>query len=151
MTMVVRDIAYDDPIAAALIAEVQQEYVSRYGGPDGTPLRVDEFAPPHGAFVIVAIDQVAIGCGGLRRYDDVSGEIKRMFVRRAHRRTGLGRRLLHALEDRARQLGYRRVILETGTAQPEAMSLYDSEGFVPIGAYGHHRCSPLSRSFAKDL
>jgi GNAT superfamily N-acetyltransferase len=49
-----------------------------------------------------------IGCAGLRRHDDGVVEIKRMFIRAAHRRRGHGRRLLRVLEDRARSLGDRR-------------------------------------------
>ena len=55
-----------------------------------------------------------------------------MFVRAAHRRRGHARALLRALEDRARSQGYRRVMLETGLAQPEAIALYESEGYQPI-------------------
>ncbi len=146
-----RDATYDDPYAVALIDEVQQEYVARYGGPDATPIEVDDFAPPNGAFVIVVVDGAAIGCAGLRRHDAFSVELKRMYIRRPHRRRGHGRRLLHALEERARDLGYRRVVLETGTAQPEALALYTNEGYVPIAPYGHHRCSPQARCLAKDL
>jgi GNAT superfamily N-acetyltransferase len=59
--------------------------------------------------------------------------------------------LLQALEEHARSLGYRRVILETGTPQPEAMALYASEGYEPITPYGYYRESPYSRCFGKDL
>ncbi|HSJ43241.1 MAG TPA: GNAT family N-acetyltransferase [Euzebyales bacterium] len=134
-----------------LIEEVQQEYVARYGGRDETPVADDEFAPPGGAFVVVLVDGTPIGCGGLRRHDDDVVEIKHRYVRRAHRRNGHGRRLPDALEERARALGYARVILETGTAQPEALALYASAGYTPIAPYSHHRCSPRSRCSAKDL
>lgn len=151
MDLVLHDIAYRGADATVLIEEVQQEYVARYGGRDETPVADDEFAPPGGAFVVVLVDGTTIGCGGLRRHDDDVVEIKRMYVRRSHRRNGHGRRLLDALEQRARALGYARVILETGTAQPEALALYASAGYTPIAPYGHHRCSPRSRCFAKDL
>jgi GNAT superfamily N-acetyltransferase len=151
MDLVLDDVAYRDADATELIEEVQQEYVARYGGRDETPTAPDEFAPPAGAFVVVRVDGVPIGCAGLRRHDDEVVEIKRMYIRGAHRRHGHGRRLLVTLEERARALGYRRVILETGTAQPEALALYTGAGYTPIPPYGHHRCSPRSRCFAKDL
>ena len=47
--------------------------------------------------------------------------------------------------------GYRRVVLETGLAQPEAIALYESEGYGPIDGFGHYKDAPLSLSFAKDL
>ncbi|MBW3603946.1 MAG: GNAT family N-acetyltransferase [Actinobacteria bacterium] len=151
MTVTFRDIGYDDPAAVALIEAVQQEYIARYGGRDETPVDTGEFAPPGGAFVVISEDGQPIGCGGLRRHDAVNAEIKRMYVRGTHRGRGHGRALLHTLEQRARDLGYHRVVLETGTAQPEALALYDAAGYAPITPYGIHRCTPSSRCFAKHL
>lgn len=151
MELVLRDVDYHDGAATLLIEEVQREYIARYGGRDETPVADDEFGPPRGVFMIVTSGGTTIGCAGLRRHDDDTVEIKRMYIRDAHRRRGHGRRLLHALEDRARALGYRRVILETGTPQPEALALYAGVGYAPIPRYGHYRRSPLSRCFAKDL
>jgi GNAT superfamily N-acetyltransferase len=151
MELVLQDVAYHHAAAAELIEEVQQEYVVRYGGRDETPVDDDEFAPPGGAFVVVLVDGAPIGCGGLRRHDADVVEIKRMYIRPTHRRHGHGGRLLDALEQRARTLGYRRAVLETGTAQPEALALYVGAGYTRIAPYGLHRCSPDSRCFAKDL
>jgi GNAT superfamily N-acetyltransferase len=145
------DSSYDGELVRALVDEVQQEYVERYGGPDNTPIDPAEFAPPYGAFLVAMADGESVGCAGLRRHDDDVVEIKRMFVRSVHRRRGLGRQLLVALEQRSRELGYRRVILETGTAQPEAIALYLGEGYRPIPGFGHYRWSPQNRCFAKDL
>ena len=55
------------------------------------------------------------------------------------------------LEDRARTLGYTRLVLETGTKQPEAIALYESDGYTSIPAYGYYRDAPNSRCYAKDL
>lgn len=151
MKIVLTDAAYDDEVAVALIDEVQQEYVVRYGGPDDAPVDIGEFAPPGGLFVVAWVDGTPVGCAGLRRHGDEVVEIKRMFVRPTHRRRGLGRHLLRALEQRARALGYRRLILETGTPQPEAIGLYVSEGYAPIAGFGYYRDAPLSRCFAKQL
>lgn len=151
MQIVLDDIPYEDTAAAALIEEVQQEYVVRYGGHDATAVDGTEFAPPHGAFVLARVDGEVIGCGGLRRHDDDVVEIKRMYVRAAHRRRGHARRLLQALEQRARAMGYRGIILETGTAQPEAMALYVSEGYTRIAGFGHYRDAPMNRCYGKDL
>lgn len=151
MDIVLRDASYGEDAIAALVAEVQQEYVVRYGGPDETPVDGAEFAPPQGAFLVAMLGDEAVGCGGLRRHDDEVVEIKRMFVRSAHRRRGHARTLLRALEQRAARLGYREVVLETGAAQPEAIALYTSEGYEPVEGFGHYRDSPLSRSFRKQL
>jgi GNAT superfamily N-acetyltransferase len=62
-------------------------------------------------------------------------EIKRMYVVPAARRQGLGRRLLEALEDRARELGYARIRLDTGARQPHAQAMYERAGYHPIDNY----------------
>ena len=59
--------------------------------------------------------------------------------------------MLDAVEARARELGFERLILETGTRQPEAIGLYTSAGYKPIAPYGAYRSSPLSRCFARAL
>lgn len=147
---------YGGPASAPLIAEVQQEYVVRYGAPDETPVDPGEFVPPHGTFYVAwlgpdsAPDQ-AVGCAGLRRHDAGTAELKRMYVRAAHRGRGLSRPLLAAVEEQARRSGYRRIILETGTAQPEAIGLYTTSGYMPVPNFGHYRCSPSSRCFGKEL
>jgi GNAT superfamily N-acetyltransferase len=149
--LVIEEFAFDSALAEQLVDELQQEYVTRYGGRDETAVDPGQFAAPYGAFFVATIDGVPIGCGGLRRHDDGVVEVKRMFVRSEHRRRGHARALLRALEDWARSSGYRTVILETGLAQPEAVALYASEGYAPIDGFGHYKDAPLSRSFAKDL
>lgn len=148
--LVLVEAAYDSPLVQELVAEVQAEYVRRYGGPDDTPLSPAEFAPPGGAFLVALVDGEAVGTAGLRDHGgDV--ELKRMYVRAAHRRRGHARRLLAAVEDRARALGHRRLVLETGQMQPEAVALYRSAGYAPTAPFGHYAGSPHSIHLAKDL
>lgn len=137
--------------ARQLVAEVQQEYVRRYGGRDSTPVDPAEFAPPDGTFLLARVGRTAIGCAGLRRHGDGVAEMKRMYVRPEHRGRGHARGMLAALEEWACSRGYTRVVLETGAAQPEAIALYTSSGYHPIDGFGHYRDSELSRSFARDL
>ena len=73
-----------------------------------------------------------------------------MYVRPEHRRRGHARRMLAELESWAGGRGYRRVVLETGVEQPEAIALYTSCGYSPIPGFGHYKDSDLSRSFARD-
>lgn len=150
--------AYDGPVASALIAAVQAEYVERYGGPDESLVDPAEFSAPGGTFLVGYLDGEPVACGGVRALPGGSvdvgssvGEIKRMFVVRGFRGRGLSRVVLAALEDAARGLGYSRLVLETGSKQPEAVSLYLSSGYEPTEPFGHYRCSPLSRSYAKVL
>jgi GNAT superfamily N-acetyltransferase len=135
-------------LAAAHLAEMEV----RYGEPDEWDgLDPDQLAPPHGTFLVAWLEDVAAGCGGLRRIDDTTGEIKRMFVTADARRRGIARGVLAELEATARSLGYTRLILETGVKQPEAIALYESHGYEPITPYGAYKDSPLSRCFGKNL
>lgn len=121
--LVLRDVPFDSPEAAALIAELQQEYVTRYGGSDQTPIEVGEFGPPNGLFLVAEVGGEPAGCAGLRA-QTVGGvecaEMKRMYVRPAFRRHGLARKLLASVEQRAALLGYPKLILETGDRRPAA-------------------------------
>ncbi|MCI0334681.1 MAG: GNAT family N-acetyltransferase [Planctomycetes bacterium] len=77
-----------------------------------------------------------------------------MYVAPAARGRGVGRQIFIALEAEARRLGVRRLVLETGPRQPEAIALYARAGFVQIPLYGEYRDTPhpeLSVCMAKDL
>jgi len=147
-----REEPYDGPAAAGLVAEVQAEYVTRYGGPDEGPIEAGEFSAPHGVFIVGYLDGEPVAMGGLRRHDrDGEVEVKRMYVAPHARGRGLSRIVLAELERRALTLGARRIVLETGLHQPEAIRLYETSGYRSIAGYGHYKDAPLSRSFAKVL
>lgn len=156
--MQLRTVAFDHPDAQKLVAEVQQEYVRRYGGPDDTPIDPREFAPPLGTFVVGYLDGDAIGCGGWRAHEDDEpdfadgdAEIKRLYMVPAARGRGLSRVVLAELERSAVSAGRRRMVLETGTRQPEAISLYSTSGYTEIAKFGEHHCWAYSRCFGKIL
>jgi GNAT superfamily N-acetyltransferase len=142
---------YGSPAGAALTDRVQLEYVDRYGGPDSTPVDPGEFAPPGGGFLIGYLGGVPVAMGGVRRHELDAVEIKRMYVVPEVRGQGLSRVMLSALEDLARDLGARRVVLETGEKQPEAIRLYETSGYQRITDFGHYKCQPLSLSYGKSL
>lgn len=147
----IRAESMDSPAARTLIAEVQQEYVKRYGGFDETTLDTAEFQAPNGAFFVGYLDGVPVICGGWRALPSWPGtaEIKRMFVLEAFRRRGLARLLLAHIEDSVRDAGYDQLWLETGVNQPEALALYASSGYEPIDGYGHYKDAPLARPMGK--
>jgi GNAT superfamily N-acetyltransferase len=155
-------VGYGHPDAMLLIAEVQAEYVTRYGGPDRTPLDPLMFEPPTGSFFVgyLPVDgsEQAVASGAWRAHDDVeafgtrrTAEIKRMYVVPALRARGLARRMLAHLEQTAAAAGHRAMILETGAAQPEAIALYESSGYTPIPPFGYYKDAPMNRCFAKPL
>ena len=153
---------YTHPVVQALVEEVQAEYVVRYGGPDGAPMEEDMFDPPTGAFYVAfrAEEPVATGAWRIKDGDeDLSGtlggtrvaEIKRMYVRASARRTGMARAVLAHLEATAAEAGADVLVLETGTAQPEAIQLYESSGYVRVEPFGYYKGYPSARHFGKRL
>ena len=145
MGVEVVEIRYDDPVIQALTREVQAEYGRLYGGDgDTSPIDPEQFVPPRGVFLLASLDGAAAGMGGWRLGGPADGdaEIKRMYVRAGRRRGGVARQILAELERTAARAGVKRLVLETGTAQPEAIALYRSAGFSGIPAFGHYACSP---------
>ncbi len=136
-----RAVSYDDEVARDLVARVQQEYVDRYGGPDGAAVEPAEFSPPAGLFLVAEVDGERAGCGAWRRHTEggpavTVAEIKRVYVVPGFRRRGLAQVLVAALEQSARRSGYRSVVLNSGDRQPEALALYEALGYVPVAGYG---------------
>ena len=135
----VRAEAADSLIAVRLVDAMVTEMDQLYGQPPGAGVgsgaSPSDFAPPTGAFLVIYAAGKPVAGGGIKRDDDGVAEIKRMYVVPAARRQGLGRRLLEALEDRARELGYARIRLDTGARQPHAQAMYERAGYHPIDNY----------------
>ena len=105
--------------------------------------RVEDMAPPSGLFVIARLDGDAVGCGGFKRVDKATGEIKRVWTAPSARGLGVARRMLRALEAAAREAGVKTLRLDTNRALTEAHALYRSEGYLEIArfndnSYAHH-------------
>ncbi len=94
-----------------------------------------DYRPPAGAFLVVRHADVPVGCGAIRTIGGEIGELKRMWVAPAVRGHGVGCRLLMALENEARRLGYRTVRLDTRRELSEAMALYLRAGYREVPAY----------------
>jgi GNAT superfamily N-acetyltransferase/uncharacterized damage-inducible protein DinB len=138
--------------ARALMEELDAELRLRYpGGPPPHGLHPRDEMDSRTVFLVMRVGGQAVACGASRRLDERATEIKRMYVRPAHRGRGLARRILAELESRARGAGAGRLVLETGVHQPEAIALYRSEGFNTIDAFGEYIGDPTSRCFEKRL
>ena len=99
----------------------------------------DELAPPRGRFLVGYDDGEPVAIGGVRALDAEVCEIKRMYVAPPARSRGVGRALLAALEDAARELGHARVRLDAGAAQRHSRALFADAGYRPIPPYnGNH-------------
>jgi GNAT superfamily N-acetyltransferase len=151
-------VRFSHPDARALVGEVQDHYAVIYGSPDETPLHAAIFDPPAGAFFVGYADDVPVAMGGWRLRSDVhpwgrrtAAEIKRMYVTPAARRRGYAVAVLRHLEETARRAGADVMVLETGTAQPDAIAMYEASGYELVDNFGYYAFSPSCRSFAKPL
>ncbi|WP_332776867.1 GNAT family N-acetyltransferase [Polaromonas sp.] len=101
-----------------------------------------EYAAPQGALLLALVDGEVAGCCALRPLDSVdypnACEMKRLYVRKAFRRFGLGRQLAEAILDAARVAGYHSLLLDTLDEMESARALYEDLGFVDIPPYYHN-------------
>jgi len=136
----------DSPAARYCLARYFDELRARFeGGFDpalGIPATSRQLTPPHGYFVLATLHGEPVGCGALKCHAGF-GEIKRMWVAPSARGLGVGTRILHHLEDLARERRLPLLRLETNQALTEAQSLYRRDGFREVAAfndepYAHH-------------
>jgi putative acetyltransferase len=111
----------------------------------------DDVDGEQGVLLVAFVDGAAAGCGAVRRRDHDRMEIKRMYVRPAHRGLGLGRRLLEELARWAHAHGATSLVLETGDQQPEALGLYERFGFVRVPCFDEYAAAPNSLCYEKRL
>ena len=137
--------------ATRLMAELDAEIGRRYPGVEPHGLHAQDFDDPRTVFLIARVGGEAVACGAIRGLEPGVAEIKRMFVQDSARGRGVGRRILVALESRARAAGHTVLRLETGDKQPEAIALYTSAGFVAIETFGEYTGNDFSRCFEKKL
>lgn len=156
MTWTIRAVAFDDDRARSLRGAQRRELDARYGRDDhepGVPPSADDMS----VFLLARHgDGSAIACGGLRPVKNACAradvvEIKRMYVVPSARGTGIATAVLRELEDQARRLGSTRIVLETGTRQPDAIRFYEREGYTSIPLFGDYIGSADSVCFALSL
>lgn len=149
----IRRVEPDDSDAFALWDEQRADLARRYDAPDLVlETRFDTLVASlvgyaeHGepvATIVLRWSPYPTGEGSL--------ELKRLWVRPAHRGHGHSKVMMGAAESIARRAGATRIVLETGTEQPEALALYDRLGYSRIPAYGEYRDEPDSVCFGLDL
>ncbi|MFJ2033603.1 GNAT family N-acetyltransferase [Streptosporangium sp. NPDC087985] len=154
--IVVRSVGWNDAAAVALREKMEEEMSARYADrfaakPDYLP-RGMNVEPESVAYTGVAYagPDLPVGHAALRRLG-VDLELKRMFVAPSHRGAGVARVLLDAVEDAARALGGSRIILHTGDRQPDAVRVYEREGYVPIPLFPPYERLEGSHCFEKSL
>ena len=144
--MIIREAEWDDPAGVTLRTAQRAELTIRYDNPDSEPGPAPT-ADDMTRFLLAFDDDAVtpIACGGLRGIDERHGEVKRMFVVADRRGSGVATAVLRALERIARdELGWDRLVLETGDRQPDAIRFYEREGYTRIPNFGYYAGSGYS-------
>ena len=93
----------------------------------------------------------AVGCGAIKEYSPITMEVKRMYTSPQERGKGVATSILNELEEWAAEMSYEKCVLETGKRQPEAIALYEKNGYKSIPNYGQYVGVDNSVCFEKDL
>ncbi|WP_439129915.1 GNAT family N-acetyltransferase [Polaribacter sp.] len=101
--------------------------------------------------VVFYDDNVAVGCGAIKKFDEISVEIKRMYVSEGKRGKGVAQKILKELEIWAKEMGYNKCVLETGKRQAEAVQFYKKCRYQIIPNYGQYIGMQNSICFEKTL
>ena len=101
--------------------------------------------------VVIYVDEIAVGCGAIKPFNDSSVEVKRMFVLSENRGIGIAQKILTELEIWAKELGYKKCVLETGKRQVEAVQFYKKCGYKIIPNYGQYLNMENSICFEKEI
>jgi len=144
---------FDSTDARRLVAALDAHLSSLYA-PDqrfGPNLKSEHLAPGTGLFLVARQGGRAVGCGALRRLDEDTAEVKRMYFEPEARGRGVGAAVLGHLETAARELGAHRLVLETGVHQAEAIGLYRRAGFARVPCWGEYAGVPTSVCFEKEI
>ena len=143
---VVEVAAPSEPEAAAVLRDYLAEMISRYYGRETDDAEIDrhlraghdsdDLVPPSGLLLLARRSGTVVGCVGLRRVDDATAELTRMFIRRDVRGEGGAALLLAAADRHARELGVRSIRLNTRGDLVEARALYAKHGYVEVPPFG---------------
>lgn len=138
----------DQPDVMALLAASDRYHEALYPDESNYLLNVASLLKPNVRFLVArSCDGTAVGCGAIVLGEDagtITAELKRMWVDPAARGSGLGRRLVAALETAAINEGVTLLRLETGVSQPEALGLYKASGYIERGPFVDYVEDPLS-------
>lgn len=134
-------------MSAALWAEIQ----TRYGFVAPDPYDPVSVAGPRGGFWVAVDDGEPVGSVALAPLEDGQAELDIMYVAATHRRRGVARDLLAALETHARSVGVSEIVLRAGDPQPEALAFYREAGFSPTERFGRWVEDDTAVCFRKQL
>jgi DNA-binding MarR family transcriptional regulator/N-acetylglutamate synthase-like GNAT family acetyltransferase len=120
---------------AQYFAELGERFDDGFDARRSIPADAEDLKPPRGIFMIARLDGRPVGCGAVKAIEPGVGSVKRMWVSREVRGSGVGRRLLLALENEAAELGMELLRLETNRSLNEAQVLYRRNGYREVAAF----------------
>jgi GNAT superfamily N-acetyltransferase len=141
----------DTSDAQELITELDAYLTPMYPAESRHGFSIEKLLREAVAFFVLRHNGEAVACGGVKFFGTEYGEVKRMYVRPAHRGRGFGKQMLDHLAEYALQHGVEVLRLETGIHQGEAIVLYERFGFQRIAPFGSYKEDPLSLFFEKHL
>jgi putative acetyltransferase len=148
--MIIKRTNSDNPDFVALVSELDKELAIRDGEDYSFYAQFNKLSSIK--HVVVAYENdVSIGCGAVKEFDENSMEVKRMFVSLEARGKGIASMILQELEHWTAELGYKKCVLETGYNQPEAIRLYEKNSYAKIPNYGQYIGIENSVCFEKIL
>lgn len=115
--------------------ELAERFESGFDPDQGGAADDAEMQPPSGFFVVARLDGAPVGCGGMKRLDATTGEIKRVWTARSARGQGVARRIMQVLETLAQTSGVTAVRLDTNKSLTEAQAMYRQSGYTEIARY----------------
>jgi len=104
-----------------------------------------------GTVIIAYIDNLAVGCAGLKEYSGTDAEIKRVWVEPEYRRQHIAEDMMKMLEELAKKKQFQRTVLQTREAMREAVSLYEKLGYYRINNYPPYDKLDGAVCYAKNL
>ena len=150
MTLTIAQEPADSIDALALLAARDEENFKLYPPEARFGIPAGEHATRKVDFFVARENGVAVGCGALERHEG-HGEMKSVFLLKSARGRRLGQQIIRALEDKARNIGYDEVRLETGILSPWAIKSYERAGYSHCGRFGDYPDAPLSVFMMKRL
>ena len=152
----IEQVTWDHPGAKRLREQQRSEHDARYGNDDHEPGIHPSAADVFAFFVARDASGEDTACGGLRMVDENSlgpgvVEIKRMYADPKARGKGAAAAILKALESHAAAHGAKKLVLETGTIQPDASRFYEKHGYTPIPLFDDYIGSQVSLCYARSL
>lgn len=115
--------------------ELAERFESGFDPDEGGAAHDAEMQPPKGFFVVARLDGDPVGCGGMKRLDVTTGEIKRVWTAPSARGQGVARRIMQALETLAQTSGVTTIRLDTNRSLTEAQAMYRQSGYREIARY----------------